>query len=107
MGSHAWEGVMVVVPALAKRQHGEQPIVPAVVSGAERAGAKGMADGIDGVNHLVGEREPNDTTPYEATPACDQIRDKESRTGLHQKRPVDKSQDRITQDVLTVLFSLG
>src|SRR5579862_4515849 len=64
---------MIVVPALAKSQQTEQPVVLAAVRCVEHAPAIDVADRVDTPGDMVGQTDTDDPAPQHAFPSADQI----------------------------------
>ncbi len=73
----AWEGVMIVVPALPESQHSHNPLVAAAIVRLELAFAEGVADGIDAKADMVPKENAHQPTPQQTGPATNQERDHE------------------------------
>src|SRR5579884_2763354 len=87
---HRGERVVVVVPALPEREHGDQPVVAAVVARVEAPRAEEVADRVDCERDVIGERDPHRAAPQKPLPAVERVRDDETDDCPEHGGPVDE-----------------
>src|SRR5690242_1744980 len=64
------EGVVVVVPGLAQRRKGEEPVVAALVPAGIRPAPEHVADRVDAPGDVLEERDPHQAAPHGALDAA-------------------------------------
>lgn len=89
------ERVVVVVPALAECEDGDQPVVAALVAGREGLRAERVADRVHGEHGVVVDGHAHDPAPEQPAPAVHQGRHGQPEREPEQRRPFDRHDDRV------------
>ncbi len=70
VSGRGWKGMMIVMPAFAKRQDGAHEVILALVFCFVRRFTKQMANGVDAPSGVVDQKNADEARPNNATSQC-------------------------------------
>src|SRR6266516_4038052 len=98
----AWEGMMIVVPALAETQKRHNPLIAALISRLELALAKNVADGIGAKCDMMHQKNSYQPSPKESGPSTNHEGEHEREQYPESVSAIDQDDDRVLQEMTAV-----